>query len=98
MIRVVLPTLLRELAGVQGELTVAVNGPVSQRTVIDAIEAARPMLRNTLRDSTTGKRRALVRFYACGEDRSYDTPDAPLPEAVAKGQEPYLVVGAIAGG
>lgn len=98
MIRVVLPSLLRELAGVEGELTVHVDGPVSQRSVIDAIEAARPMLRNTLRDSATGKRRALVRFYACGEDRSYDDPDATLPEAIARGTEPYLVVGAIAGG
>jgi sulfur-carrier protein len=97
-VRVVLPSLLRDLARVQGELTLEVTRPVTQRAVIDAIEAAYPMLRGTLREPATGRRRALVRFYACEEDRSYDDPDAPLPEAVAMGTEPYLVVGAIAGG
>ncbi len=97
-VRVVLPSLLRDLAGVPGELALQVARPVSQRTVIDAIEATYPMLRGTLRDPATGKRRALVRFYACEQDLSYHDADTPLPDAVSLGTEPYLVVGAIAGG
>ena len=98
MIRVVLPAQLRDLARVDGEVALPVAAPVTQRSVIDAIEAAYPMLRGTLRDPATGRRRPLVRFYACGEDHSYGEPDTPLPDAVADGTEPYLVVGAIAGG
>ena len=98
MIRVVLPAHLRTLAQVQGEVTLAVEGPVTQRSVLDALEASYPTLRGTLRDHTTQRRRALVRFFACREDLSNESPDAPLPEAVATGAEPYLIVGAIAGG
>jgi len=98
MIRVVLPYHLRTLAQVNGEVTVEVAGEVTQRSVIDALEARCPTLRGTIRDHTTLKRRKLVRFYACGEDLSNDPLDAPLPEAVAVGKEPYLIVGAIAGG
>jgi len=97
-IRVVLPSPLRDLARVSGEVVLAVSAPVTQRQLIDALEAAYPMLRGTVRDPVTGRRRALVRFYACSEDHSNDEPDAPLPAAVAEGKEPYLVVGAIAGG
>jgi sulfur-carrier protein len=97
-IRVVLPSPLRDLARVSGEVVLAVSAPVTQRRLIDALEAAYPMLRGTVRDPVTGRRRALVRFYACSEDHSNAEPDAPLPEAVAEGREPYLVVGAIAGG
>lgn len=97
-IRVVLPSPLRDLARVSGEVVLTVSAPVTQRRLIDALEAAYPMLRGTVRDPVTGRRRALVRFYACSEDHSNDEPDAPLPEAVAEGKEPYLVVGAIAGG
>jgi hypothetical protein len=98
MIRVLLPPHLRILAHVDGEVTLAVDGPVTQRSVLDAVEARYPMLRGTMRDHVTQKRRAFVRFFACGEDLSHEAPDAPLPEAVATGAEPYLVVGAIAGG
>ena len=97
-IRVVLPALLRDLAGVEGEVTVAAAEPVCQRTIIDALEAAHPMLRGTLRDGATGRRRALVRFYACADDLSHADPDVPVPDAVQRGEEPFLVVGAIAGG
>jgi sulfur-carrier protein len=97
-IRVVLPSPLRDLARVSGEVVLTVSAPVTQRRLIDALEAAYPMLRGTVRDPVTGRRRALVRFFACSEDHSNDEPDAPLPEAVAEGKEPYLVVGAIAGG
>ena len=98
MIRVVLPAHLRILARLDGEVTVNVEGPVTQRSVLDAVEARYPMLRGTLRDHATKKRRAFVRFFACGEDFSNELPDTLLPEAVATGAEPFLVVGAIAGG
>jgi sulfur-carrier protein len=98
MIRVALPAHLRTLARIGSEVTLDVPPPVTQRAVIDAIEARWPALRGTLREQASGKRRALVRFYACGEDLSHEPPDAPLPEAVASGREPYLVIGAIAGG
>ena len=98
MIRVVLPAHLRTLARVGSEVTVDVRAPVTQRTVIDAIEAGWPALRGTLRDQATGRRRSLVRFYACSEDLSHESPDAPLPEDVVSGKEPYIVLGAIAGG
>ncbi len=98
MIRVVLPYHLRTLAKVTGEVKLEVEGQATQRSVLDALEARYPMLRGTTRDHVTKKRRALVRFFACGEDLSNDSPDAPLPDAVATGAEPFLVVGAIAGG
>jgi hypothetical protein len=98
MIRVVLPVHLRTLARVNGEVTLDVEGPVTQQSVLDAIEARYPMLRGTIRDHVTYKRRPFVRFYACQQDLSNESPDAPLPEAVATGAEPYLVVGAMAGG
>jgi len=98
MIRVVLPEHLRRLAHVDGEVRLAVKGPVSQRTVLDAVEAAFPMLRGTIREHGTLKRRPFVRFFACGQDLSHDPPDAPLPGAVETGAEPFLVVGAMAGG
>ena len=98
MIRVVLPAHLRTLADVHGEVQLAVEGQVTQRSVLDALEARYPTLRGTLRDQATQRRRPLVRFFACGEDLSNEAPDSPLPEAVATGAEPYLIVGAIAGG
>jgi hypothetical protein len=98
MIRVVLPEHLRRLAGVRGEVELAVPSPVTQRTVLDALEAAYPMLRGTIRDHATGQRRPLLRFFACEQDVSLDGADAPLPEAVATGQEPLLIIGAVAGG
>lgn len=98
MIRVVLPEHLRRLAGVDGEVELAVEGPVTQRSVVDALEARYPMLCGTIRDQVTQKRRAFVRFFACEQDLSHEPPDAPLPDAVATGVEPYLVVGAMAGG
>jgi sulfur-carrier protein len=98
MIRVVLPPHLRTLAKVDGEVKVDVSGRVTQRSVLDALEAAYPMLRGTMRDAVTHYRRDLVRFFACEEDLSDEPPDAPLPDAVVSGSEPYLVVGAIAGG
>ena len=98
MIRVVLPTHLRTLAHVDGEVKLEVEGQATQRSVLDALEARYPMLRGTLRDQVTQRRRALVRFFACGEDLSNELPDTPLPDAVATGAEPFLVVGAIAGG
>ena len=98
MIRVVLPGHLRTLARVSGEVQLDVIGPVTQRTVLDALEARYPMLGGTLRDYVTGQRRPFVRFFACEEDLSHESPDAPLPDAVANGTEPFLVVGAIAGG
>ncbi|HVT41275.1 MAG TPA: MoaD/ThiS family protein [Gemmatimonadaceae bacterium] len=98
MIRVVLPPHLRTLAKVSGEVTVDVSGQVTQRSALDALEARYPMLRGTIRDHDTHKRRAFVRFYACEEDLSHESPDAPLPDAVASGEEPLLVIGAIAGG
>ena len=98
MIRVTLPAHLRKLARVDGEVRVDVTGEVTQRSVLDALEASYPMLRGTIRDHTTQKRRAFVRFFACGQDLSHEAMDAPLPEAVATGAEPFMVVGAIAGG
>jgi molybdopterin converting factor small subunit len=98
MIRVVLPAHLRTLAHVDGEVELAVVGEVTQRAVIDALEARYPVLRGTIRDHGTGRRRAFVRFFACEQDLSHEQPDAPLPEAVVTGAEPYLVVGAMAGG
>lgn len=98
MIRVKLPTHLRNLARVTGEVQLEVEGPVTQRTVLDALEAKYPMLRGTIREHGTLKRRSLVRFFACEQDLSHESPDAPLPAAVAEGREPYLIVGAMAGG
>jgi sulfur-carrier protein len=98
MIRVTLPAHLRKLARVDGEVKLAVDGEVTQRSVLDALEAGYPMLRGTIRDHVTLRRRAFVRFFACGEDLSHEPSDAPLPEAVAKGTEPFMIVGAIAGG
>jgi sulfur-carrier protein len=97
-IRVTLPAHLRKLAQVEGEVKLEVEGTVTQRSVLDALEARYPMLRGTIRDHITQKRRAFVRFFACGEDLSHEEPDAPLPEAVGRGAEPFMVVGAIAGG
>ena len=98
MIRVELPANLRTLAGVGREVQLKVNGPVTQRTILDALEADYPSLRGTVRDARTKKRRPMLRFYACEEDLSDESLDAPLPEPVAAGREPYLIVGAIAGG
>lgn len=98
MIRVELPYHLRNLAQIQGEVTLEVAGPVTQRTVLDALEARYPMLRGTIRDQATQQRRAFLRFIACEQDLSNESPDQPLPESVASGAEPYLVIGAIAGG
>lgn len=98
MIRVELPKHLRTLARVNGEVHLRVEGPVTQRSVLDALEALYPVLRGTIRDHSTQKRRAFVRFFACEQDLSLESPDAPLPDAVASGAEPFLVVGAIAGG
>jgi sulfur-carrier protein len=98
MIRVILPVHLRTLARVDGEVTLEVEGEVTQRSILDALEARYPMLRGTVRDHVTHRRRAFVRFFACEEDLSHESPDAPLPEAVARGVEPFLVVGAMAGG
>ena len=98
IIRVVLPAHLRTLARVDGELKVEVEGAVTQRSVLDALEATYPMLRGTMRNQETQERRAFLRFFACEEDLSNESPDAPLPEAVVTGAEPYLIVGAMAGG
>jgi molybdopterin synthase sulfur carrier subunit len=98
MIRVVLPAHLRTLARVDSEVKLEVAGPVTQRTVLDALEARYPMLRGTIRDQVTLQRRAFLRFFACEEDLSHESPDTPLPAAVAEGAEPFLVVGAMAGG
>ena len=98
MIRVVLPAHLRTLARLDGEVELAVDGEVTQCSVLDALEDRYPMLRGTVRDHATGQRRAFVRFFACAEDLSHQPPDAPLPAAVADGAEPFLIVGAMAGG
>jgi len=98
MIRIVLPAHLRTLAGVGSEVELEVHGPVTQRSILDALEAGYPMLRGTIREHVTQKRRPFVRFFACEQDLSHEPPDAPLPEPVATGAEPYLIVGAIAGG
>ncbi len=98
MIRVILPPHLRTLAGTGREVEVDVDGPVTQRRVLDAVEARYPMLLGTMRDRRSGQRRALVRFFACEEDLSNESPDALLPDGVARGEEPFMVVGAMAGG
>jgi molybdopterin synthase sulfur carrier subunit len=98
MIRVILPANLRKLARVEGEVKLDIEGQITQRSVLDALEARYPMLRGTIRDHVTHQRRPLVRFFACEEDLSHEPPDAQLPEAVARGAEPFLIVGAIAGG
>jgi sulfur-carrier protein len=98
MIRVVLPAHLRSLARVDGEVRLDVKGAVTQRSVLDALEAGYPMLRGTIRGHQGGPRRAFIRFFACEQDLSHEQPDAALPEAVATGAEPYLIVGAMAGG
>ncbi len=98
MIRVVLPPHLRTLARADGKVELQVDGPVTQRSVLDALEARYPMLRGTIRDHVTQKRRPFLRFFACEEDLSHELPDTPLPDAVASGAEPLFVVGAIAGG
>jgi molybdopterin synthase sulfur carrier subunit len=98
MIRVTLPAHLRKLARVDGEVRLEIEGEITQRSVLDAIEAGYPMLRGTIRDQATQKRRAFVRFFACGQDLSHESPDVPLPEAIATGAEPFMIVGAIAGG
>jgi sulfur-carrier protein len=98
MIRVVLPAHLRTLARVDGEVKLAVEGPATRRSVLDALESRYPMLRGTIRDHVTQERRAFLRFFACEQDLSHEPPDAPLPDAVVAGDEPYLVVGAMAGG
>ena len=98
MIRVVLPQHLRTLAKVEGEVTLDVDGAVTQRSVLDALEARYPVLCGTMRDHVTQKRRPFIRFFACAEDLSHESPDTPLPEPVANGAEPFLVSGAIAGG
>jgi len=98
MIRIILPFHLRTLAGVDGEVKLEIAGPVTQRSVLDALEARYPMLCGTIRDHVTQQRRPFLRFFACEEDLSHESPDDPLPEALASGAEPYLIIGAIAGG
>ena len=98
MIRVVLPHHLRTLARVGSEVELELDGHVTQRTILDALESKYPMLRGTIRDHDTLKRRPLVRFFACGEDISHESPDTPLPDSIAKGTEPFFIMGAIAGG
>jgi molybdopterin synthase sulfur carrier subunit len=98
MIRVILPAHLRTLARVNGEVKVAVAGPVTTRAILDALEDAYPMLRGTIRDHVTRQRRPFLRFFACEQDLSHDAPDTPLPDAVVSGAEPFMVVGAMAGG
>ena len=98
MIRVTLPAHLRKLAHVDGEVKLEIEGQITQRSILDALEARHPMLRGTIRDHVSGKRRAFVRFFACGEDLSHESADTSLPEAVATGAQPYMIVGAIAGG
>ena len=98
MIRVILPAHLRTLARVSGEVVLAVAEPASVRAVLDALETRHPQLRGTLRDHATGKRRPMIRFFACAQDITLESPDAPLPDPVARGEEPLLIVGAMAGG
>lgn len=98
MIRVVLPAHLRTLARIEGEVKLDVKGPITPRSVVDALEASYPMLRGTIRDQVTKQRRPFVRFFACEEDWSHQSPDAQLPDVVASGKEPFLIVGAMAGG
>ena len=98
MIRVTLPAHLRKLAHVDGEVSLEIAGQITQRSVLHALEARYPMLRGTIREHVSGKRRAFVRFFACGDDLSHESPDTPLPEAIATGAQPFMIVGAIAGG
>ena len=98
MIRVILPPNLRTLAHIEGEIGLEFNGSLTQRSLLDAIEAKFPMLRGTMRDHVTQIRRPMVRFFACGEDLSHESADTPLPDAIANGAEPFLIIGAIAGG
>ncbi len=98
MIQVVLPAHLRTLARVDGDVELQVEGPVTQRSVLDALENRYPVLRGTIRDHVTQQRRAFLRFFACEQDLSHEPPDAPLPDAVTTGEEPFLIIGAIAGG
>ena len=98
MIRVAMPAPLRTLAGVSGDVMVQVDGEVTRRTVLDALEAQYPMLRGTIREHVSGERRPFLRFFACGEDVTHDSPDAPLPPKIASGAEPFYIIGAIAGG
>ena len=98
MIRVVLPAHLRTLARVENEVVLPIDGPATLRSVLDALEATYPVLRGTIRDHVTEKRRPFLRFFACAEDLSHESPDTPLPDAVVNGTEPFLVVGAMAGG
>jgi molybdopterin synthase sulfur carrier subunit len=98
MIRIVLPPHLRTLAQVRGDVEIEVEGEITQRSVLDALEACYPMLRGTIRDHVTQQRRPFLRFFACEEDLSHESPDAPLPQAVARGHEPFIVMAAIAGG
>lgn len=98
MILVVLPAHLRALAGVTGDVKLEIDGPVTRRSVLDALEASYPMLRGTIRDHVAGERRPLLRFFACGEDVTHEPADAPLPQAIVSGAEPFYIIGAIAGG
>ncbi len=98
MILVVLPAHLRALAGVKGDVELEIDGPVTRRSVLDALESRYPMLRGTIRDHVAGERRPLLRFFACGEDVTHEPADAPLPQAIASGAEPFYIIGAIAGG
>ncbi len=98
MIRVTLPPHLRKLAKVEGEVKLQIDGPITQKSVLDALESSYPMLRGTIRDHVTLKRRAFVRFFACEQDLSHESPETPLPNAVATGAESFMIVGAIAGG
>ena len=98
MIRVALPAHLRTLARVDGDVELEVGGPITQATILAALEDRYPMLRGTIRDQQTGRRRAFIRFFACGEDRSHDPPDQVLPDQISRGVEPFMVIGAIAGG
>jgi molybdopterin synthase sulfur carrier subunit len=98
MIRVILPAHLRTLARIDDELKIDINAPVTQRSILDAIEEQYPMLRGTIRDHVTKQRRPFLRFFACAEDLSHESPDAPLPDAIASGAEPFFIIGAIAGG
>jgi hypothetical protein len=98
MIQVILPAHLRNLAGVGGEISIEVSGQVTQRSILDALESTYPMLCGTIRDHVTQQRRPFLRFFACQEDLSHEPPDAPLPDAVCSGKEPFMIIGAIAGG
>jgi sulfur-carrier protein len=98
MILVVLPAHLRALAGVNGDVQLEIDGPVTRRSILDALETRYPMLRGTIRDHVAGERRPLLRFFACGEDVTHESADAPLPDVIASGAEPFYIIGAIAGG